>query len=323
MSDKSTSLAERWTKILAAGNGLYNLVEVDHPLRLYIGANDSGLPTLSVVLGGRPPAVTRFVGLEIETRVRDDSTWLLMFELQLLDAFPEFVAMCGELIAGSRSAESEEAGLRELLDGVDKWRTLFRPLREGELPEDRLRGLAAELACMLDLRNFGRSWTEIVMGWKGPYGAPQDFQLPDGVLLEVKSVHTTSRSVRISSLEQLDGVGTRLLLGTVVVDRAAPGAKDATTLPLLRKSVEDQFRGDYDLLDEFRGRLGEVGYSDLAEYDNYWIQLGKPLYFDVNNEFPVIVRATVPNDVLRVEYDLALLVLSRFRVESLERFFER
>ena len=44
---------------------------------------------------------------------------------------------------------------------------------------------------------------DVVDGWVGPLGEPQDFAFPERVI-EVKSVYPTAKTARITSIAQLD-----------------------------------------------------------------------------------------------------------------------
>jgi hypothetical protein len=282
MSEPSRPLADRWVAVLGAGSGLFNLVDAIHPLRLYIGGNDSGRATFTVALDKRPAQVPQFVGVEIESRLREDGSWLLLVQLQIAGAFAEFVAMCDELVRRSAPATSESDGLRLLLEGLDQWRTLFKPVKDRLLSEPEMRGLAAELVCMLRIARPTRTWPDIIQGWKGPFGAAQDFQLADGLSIEAKSVHASSSSVKISSLEQLQVFEGRLLLATVLVELDLATTPGTVSLPVLCRSIEDELVGSFDLLDDFRAKLREVGYDrDELAYGDIWMRIGKVVCYEV------------------------------------------
>lgn len=318
--DSAVGLKEfeaRWQEALGAGYGMFKLVDARHPLKLYIGGNQRGEPTLSVVLAEQPPPVPSFDALEMERRRRSDGTWVLLFQLQSADAFDEYIAMCAALIAASQGAGSEAAALDDLLSCLNKWRRLFKPVRDGLLSVNQLQGLAAELVAMKQLLRPSRSWKEIIHGWVGPLQAPQDFRLADDLRLEVKSVHAGSKSIRISSLEQLTLAQSRFCLLTIQVDREVLSAPRVVTVPELCRSIYASIGMDFELVDTFQNLLGEVGFrADDPAYDDFHFRIGAARLYEVSAAFPRLETGTVPPGLLRAEYDLELSSMKDFEVDS-------
>lgn len=307
----------RWRAILDSGSGLFNLVDANHPLRIYIGGNASGEPTLTLVLESRPPSVPKFSSLAIEHRLRGDGTWLLLLQLQSMSAFHEFATMCAELVSRSQAEADERSGLDSFLVCLDHWRNLFRPVRDDLLSEEQIRGLAAELLCMLRLLGPQRPWAEIIHGWVGPLKAPQDFNLSGLVYLETKSVHRGSKSIRISSLEQLDVADARLLVTTHVLERTVGLTSTATfTLGDLCREIETCLTGSFDLLDEFHAKLKKAEFDILEPtYAEYSFLERPPRVYEVSQGFPRIVRSDVRPGVGQAEYDLEILGMQPFELE--------
>ena len=315
-----TVFSDRWRVVRSGPAGLFNLVDSLHPLEIYIGANSAGEATLSVVLKTRPPTVARFESLSIEQRRREDGSWLLLLQLQSASSFREFSNMCFDLVESSRSEPSEDRALERLLQGLDRWRRLFRPSEDQRLSERRLRGLIAELTCMTKLLKPSRSWDEVVRGWVGPADAPQDFRLSSNWLVEVKSVHLDSTSVSVSSLAQLDRKESKMLLVTVVVERENDPLAESSSPSDLVRDIEQQLIGDFDLLDEFRSKLAEIGFNSAdPAYDDFRYRTGSLTVYEVDALFPRVKREDVPSDVLLLEYELSLLGLHKFE-KSFEEF---
>jgi hypothetical protein len=316
MPYNKSDLLSRWEGVLSAGTGLFNLVDADHPLRIFIGGNSGGDATLSLVLEDRPPHIPSFSSLTIEQRLRPDGTWLFLIQLGARDAFPEFVAMCQELINRGVNGTDEGTALRSFVRGLDEWRKLFKPVKDDVLSEQALRGLVAELAVMLDLARMGRPWSELISGWVGPLGAPQDFHLSNGLFIEAKSVHLDSTLITISSAEQLAiAEESQLMLSTVLVERSP--STDLTRTPLdLCSSVHDALVGHFDLSDDFSLRLKEMGFDEAnLDYADAAFLLGSPRYFAVDVDFPKLTPPQLPKGVFSVEYRLSLSELQRYTLE--------
>lgn len=317
------ALERRWRAVLEAGSGLYNLADSRHPLRIYIGGNSTLAPTLTLVLSERPQASPTFNLLTIETRRREDGTWLLMLQLESSKAFREFVTMCSDLILASRRGSNESEALLMFWDSLDQWRNLLKPVANGLLGDAQLRGLVAELSCMTELLRPSRSWSEIMLAWVGPLAAPQDFKLSDGILIEAKAVHRDSSRVRISSLAQLDPGQGQLFLATVEVERVVAGFRGSSTVPALVRSIEAELRGSFGLADQLREKLDEIEFDiDAAGYDDYWYVPGPIKVFGVGPGFPRLTRSDVPSGLVGAEYEIALETIQQFTVDPIAAFLE-
>ena len=323
MSESASGLdfEHRWRNVLSAGKGLFNLVDASHPLEIYFGANGVAEPTLSIVLGSRPPTVARFDSLTIEPRQREDGSWILLLQLQSMNSFGEFSTMCRDLVKASRDFDTEPKAFAAFLVALDRWRGLFKPADERVMSEKRLRGLAAELICMSELLRPARTWKDIIQGWVGPARAPQDFKLSGNRLVEVKSLHTDSTSVNIASLDQLDRGKSELFLVTVIVERDVEEAQSSFTLQALIQSIESELVGDLELVDEFRSKLREVGYAlDDPSYAFMFFTSGSLSVYEIRPEFPRIRREDIQTDILFASYELSLLGLTEFQVSTAQMF---
>jgi hypothetical protein len=307
----------RWVNVLADGSGLFNLVDADHPLSIFMGGSPAGEACLTITLDERPPQISALANVVIEHRLRADGSWLLLFQLTSMSAFTQFVSMCHELVTRSMSASGQLASLRDFLAGLDKWRLLFRPAPNKLLSEGRLRGLVAELNCFANLLLPARSAEDVVTGWVGPLASPHDFKLADSLAIEVKSVHKDSRDIHIASLEQLEHQDVRLALLTTVVERSISDAVGAITVGELVYKISETLTDRPDLEDEFQLRLREVGMdsADLS-YDEIFFTIGKTTYYAVDKSFPRLSRATTAPQICRVEYDLDIRDLDEFEMDG-------
>ena len=295
---------------------MFTLADSTHPLRIFIGGNSKAEATLTVELKEKPPVVPSFASLVVESRARDDGSWLLLLQLRSEAGFAEFVAMSAELIDRSAAQPDEELSFRELMKGLDQWRQLFRPIKGDLLTDDQLRGLSAELFCMLEVLTPDRSWAEVIQGWGGPLGAPQDFTLNGGLSIETKSLHPDTSVVRISSLAQLDPPeGQRLALVGVVVTRETPESPGAKTVIQMCEEVLVHLEDMFDLADEFRLKLRELRFdpAEPAYADQYYI-VRSPRAFAVSTDFPRIVRDDVRVGIADAEYQIEWAGIAPFEV---------
>jgi len=323
MADASPAeaLRTRWERVIAAGAGLFNLVDSEHPLRIYVGGNASGQPTMTLMLSHRPPALSSFNLLKIETRRREDMSWILLVQLQSTAAMREFVAMCADLIESSRHAQNEERAFSLFLAGLDHWRRLFKPALGDVLSENQLRGLVAELQCMIDLLSPSIGWRETVSGWVGPLKAPQDFRVSSNRLVEVKSLHRDSRSMEISSLQQLSAGSSRLYLAAVVVEVESAASDGTVTLPDIVDEIERALIGDFTTVDLFRHRLRELGFEpENPAYSDIHFARGDASLFGVIAGFPCITNESAAPEILEASYRLSLSGIQPYKLQASDHF---
>ena len=99
-----------------------------------------------------------------------------------------------------------------------------------------------------------------VHAWKGPLGAPQDFQLFDG-LVEIKTTLPGSHKVTISSAEQLEHGDPPMQLAVYVVD-PTQGTSVQTLIELIKAELNLP-----SVVTELDLRLAEMGYTVRQEHD--------------------------------------------------------
>src|SRR5205814_608665 len=98
-----------------------------------------------------------------------------------------------------------------VLGRIDRWRNLFERDAAG-LGETALRGLIGELLVLEAELIPALPLRDAVTAWTGPHGTPQDFLLPSGTRIEVKTIGRDAGTVRVNGLGQLDAAPDPLVL---------------------------------------------------------------------------------------------------------------
>lgn len=309
MSDLDSETS--WLKDLAYGTSGVKLVEVDHPLEIYVGADDAGRAKLQIRTDEQPkiPPLSELV---VVNRMKTNDYWLL--SLTLLDPrFNEvFVRLTSHLVDRSRATKTEAAALGALSQVFDQWRRLLQPKPVGRLSHEALCGLVGELWFLLEVGAVGRRTRDAVEGWSGPLGAPQDFWYANAGSSEIKAVGVSARDIRISSAEQLDVDGMELVV--VVVEQVSEDTTSSVTLADLVSRVSAQLDAEGSDRDGLHLRLRRLG-VDLNDpfYADTSFIIESTSRYKITDEFPAIRASQLPPEVSHVQYTLSRASLESFK----------
>ncbi|MBC7389810.1 MAG: PD-(D/E)XK motif protein, partial [Opitutaceae bacterium] len=115
-----------------------------------------------------------------------------------------FASLCEDLINGISTFSDEKIVVQELLNRLEKWKSLFdKASAEGLSPEEQ-RGLYGELFFLRKWILESNNLKNTLQSWVGPELAIRDFQLSDWAL-EVKTTHGNNhQKIQINSERQLD-----------------------------------------------------------------------------------------------------------------------
>ena len=224
-----------------------------------------------------------------------------------------FETLCRDVMAAGEPAETEAEALERAIGRTFRWHHLLRGGRLDTLSEEEQKGLIGEIEILkLLIAELGAKGA--LAAWKGPSGAPKDFEL-DADCIEVKARRGASQPfVNIASEHQLADVpGRRLWLGVLAVDRVQPPhgqtlserVSDVTTI--LRQTSPS-------LIPEWDFQLAEAGYDAQHDYSAWRWMASSPEFRAVGERFPRIV-APVPLGVSGVTYAIALSACDPFRTE--------
>ena len=294
-------------RTLASGSSIAAQTRVDgqHPHDIYADFEPPDRIGLVVVTASQPPLPAQMRAVVIEERQRPDDRWALRLLLSEPRLRPVFAALCQDIIDCTRSGVSENALGGVVVRRVLHWRSLLEAAGGG-LGEEVLRGLIGELTILSDRLLPTLLPETAVQSWTGPLGTPQDFQLPNGHRLEVKTIARTADQVRVNGLRQLDGGRDPLTLVVVRVEAtgtAAPGAISATSLvAALRRRLELEPVA----LALFDASLTGLGWHDHPAHEALTVRVASVEDYEVDDDFPRLTGATVPAGVSDADYLVVL-----------------
>jgi hypothetical protein len=293
-----SSIEEIWSQVQAGGPGGGIRVSADHASELFGATDQQGRPGLVLITASEPPMRPSLDSVEITSGQRSDGRWALGIWLRDDSLLPVFTRLSADLIESS-SSTPPTAAAAFLLTRLVRWRELLES-GTGPMSSSRLRGLVGELIVFESCLDLWPA-ADVVAGWVGPLGGPQDFVLP-GRRVEVKTTFASARSIHISSPDQLD-TDEELTLAVVSLTTLAGGEGIAPT-ELVERVEKRLIAHGADLGALFRKRLDAVGYLPDPQYSKPMFRLDTVQYFDVSGNFPRIRRDAVPAGIERIVYDV-------------------
>jgi hypothetical protein len=224
-----------------------------------------------------------------------------------------FETLCRDVKATGEIAESESDALSRAISRTFRWHHLLRGGKLDVLTEDEQKGLIGELE-FFKLLMAAIGAKAALAAWKGPSGAPKDFEL-EAHCVEVKARRGASQPfVNVTSEHQLTDVpGRRLWLGVLAVDRVQP-PNGRTLSELVAEVTEALERTAPSLIREWDLLLADAGFDVTHDYSAWRWVASTIEYHEVAEGFPRI-DAPVPLGVSGVKYALALSACAPFRTE--------
>ncbi|ABF43268.1 hypothetical protein Acid345_4268 [Candidatus Koribacter versatilis Ellin345] len=306
-----TQLDSLWTELqVKPERPIFRRIDEVHPLNFYVGLDFGDERSLMLISETEPPNPPRFQALDVVRSLRGDGKWVVAIRLKRQDLIGPFARLCNDLTESTRSTRPQD-GPVAVISHLARWKRLMELGRAG-LSESEARGLIGELLFLesVAIPHFGAATA--IQGWTGPSDAAQDFRLP-GVVIEVKTCEFGSNSVLISSLDQLEKVGNRLVLVVTALSVSAENDRLALSLPKLVDRIQGLIAGDTAALEALVSRLQAAGFTDRDRDAPSFYRPEKTMAFDVTKDFPRLTRSDVPSGVLDAKYVLDLGTCQQFQ----------
>jgi hypothetical protein len=306
-----TMIDALWDGLRTASSAtVHRRVDEHHPLDLYAEFEPPCHPGLMLLCSRNPPELRQMKAITMERGQRPDGRWWLRLSLHESSLRAVFSGLCHDIITFTRSGVSAASAPAAILGRVERWRALLEGDRGG-LSVNKLRGLIGELLVLQELLDLLAPF-EAVSSWNGPLGSPQDFMLPGGQRIEVKTVHPNADSVRINGLGQLDPGTDPLELRIIQMADTSHEAEGAITAPLLINALKEKVESEPLALNELESRLAAVGWQAHPRHNEYAVRLAGRHRYTVAEGFPRVIHANVPAGVDDVNYLVELAALRDF-----------
>jgi hypothetical protein len=243
---------------------------------------------------------------ELVSDERDNSKAFLLVLLKNTQHQDVFAILCEDLINGIAGITQEDKVVKELLNRLEKWKSLFdKAAAEGLTPEEQ-RGLYGELYFLRKWITSSADYSKCIQSWVGTENAVRDFQFSDWAL-EVKTTHGNNhQKIQINSERQLDtaNLNTLMLLHLSLEVQQRNGE----LLNTIVIELIEMLMTDIASQTQFKSKLLHAGYFNHHQplYENLGYQIRQENFYLINNEFPRIEERDVRKGVGDVKYSIIL-----------------
>lgn len=305
-------LQNKWNGVPSSDTA-YQRVDDEHILDIYLGKDANNSKELFVISDIEPSKMRSSKSIEILKGVRRDGRWATQIKLLKKDQEEVFTHLCWDLIEHSRSAKSKTIGIEIVIARFLKWQKL---MESGNvlLPDEVIKGIIGELFYAKNVLQERYSYDVIFSAWLGPDGADKDFVFEE-TWAEIKAIKTGKSAITISSMEQLSSKSEGTLV-VATVDSTSSADVNGFSFASLINEFREKLSASPSALFDYESKLLELGYVDCKEYyDRYYVFYGFRFYH-VGENFPKLLRETVPNEIVRVKYDIALSEIKEFQIQE-------
>lgn len=301
----TTKIEELWSTLRREEVSVQRRVDARHPLDLYADFERPDRPGLVLFSQTCPPEAPTLKAIGIERHQRHDGRWSLRIFLEEARLLPVFAELCRDIIDCTRTGVDDLRASGVILSRIDRWRSLLQAEPSG-LSRSIIRGLIGELLFLETelLPTIGPD--EAVLAWTGPLGTDQDFRLPSGLKIEVKTVDRDADRVRINGLSQLDGGADPVLLAIVRVEDTGHDAAGALTAPRLIARIREQLSGAPGAREAFEALLRMLGWTDSNAGPDVVVRLTRIDHHPVTAQFPRLTPSSVPTGVTEASYTITI-----------------
>ncbi len=200
---------------------------------------------------------------------------------------------------------NDTSAVRVVLTKLLRWQRLLENRRSKELSLNEQVGLFGELLVLRDFFLDNLDTEPAVLCWTGPLGDEQDFSYGHS-LVEVKTTRASrDRKIKISSVDQLDSVSGNITLVSQTLAHTEKEKNEALSLNKLANNLKEIIQpSGTETVELFEMRLLMMGYETLPSYDKHFFTLVTRKFFKVEDKFPRICAADIPEGVTDVSYYL-------------------
>lgn len=288
-------------------SGTFLRVGKNREISLYIGKDENGNYAFEFRGIYVPVRISQSDVIMVQQGTNGDR-YILRFSLCNHELLEYFCTFCQDLLDSTESVKMDEDAYKILCERYFSWRKLFRP-NSGRMTDSEIMGLIGELLFMQDymIPQFG---VEVALeSWMGPEKTHKDYSIGN-FWYEIKTINAGKNSVKIASVEQLDGENEGFLI-VYCLEKMSPsfsGVKlNALVQSLMKKMGTPQNR------ELFMSKLSLYDFDFAPEYDNYvFANVGFSMY-SIGLGFPRLCRKDIPNAINKIQYEIILSEIENFK----------
>lgn len=277
-------------------------------LSLFVGKDEKGNYAFDFRGSYVPVRITQSDVITVQ-QGKSEENYILRFSLCNNELLEYFSTFCQDLLDSTEYTKNDEDAYKTLCSRYFSWKKLFRP-NKGGMNDNEVIGLIGELLFMQDymIPHYGVETT--LESWMGPEKTHKDYSTGN-VWYEIKAISVGKDSIKISSLEQLDGDNEGFLV-VYCLEKMSPsfsGIKlNRLVQGLITKMETAQNR------EIFMSKLSMYDYDFSPEYDNFVFTNAGYSMYRIGNKFPRLCRKNIPNAINKIQYEILLSELEKYKI---------
>ncbi len=303
-------LRQSWENIEFFENGSLQL-RITHPLEWHVVYETPTNKALAIV-SHYPIELDQSKCIHTTCNRRKDGMYYISFLLTDTEQEDVFINLCSNLIDFSSSTTSENTSLQMVKIRYKQWKQLMENKNISILSDEERRGLIGELFFLEKMLRTEKSIVDVLNGWVGPDGNPQDF-VYDGTWYEIKTTLQSSNTITIHSLEQLGKNDDKGELIIYRIDPCAPEYNEAFTLPSIIHNITHLLMDNLFFIELFNEKLNKTGYVEIDEYKKFSYKYFSDDSYNVDSSFPKLTRNNIPVEITKCEYKISIPSISKWK----------
>ncbi len=308
------SFAEKFEQLESEIVGTQRKLDVRSSLKVFYGFTSDKKYRISFISSIPPCELISTEELEVTQGPESEQVFWTCFDLKDEQAKDVFFIFCSSLIDAIEGVENELDALTALKNRYYSWRLLMKS--KGKMSYEAYQGLYGELYFLSECLSKACGIEQAVESWVGPDGYSKDFSIND-TWYEIKTIGTSSASIKINSLAQLDSNVDGHLITIMVEKMSDQYNSGLCSVPILYRSILSNI-ANHQLKDKFINKALKYGFADDDEtINNYKFEVKKVSSYLVSKEFPKITSKLLKTSAInQVTYSIEISAIEQFLEET-------
>lgn len=289
----------------------YSRISTEHILELHIGLDEKGRKSIELRYPFVPKKVTGTSAIEVNQYKKEQYN-TIRFSLCDDEISGLFYKFCEDLSEQTKHLKEEAEGYQAIINRFFQWKKMFVSSKKQFLTEPEIMGLIGEILLLRDHLSQRIGLTKALRSWSGQELTHKDFSF-DNTWIEAKAISRGAQSVKISSLEQLDGDNEGELAIHSLEKMST--AYDGITLNKLVFETRELFLSNEEQ-DLFMAQVALQGYEFNNYYDDFVYEISSFKRYRVNSEFPKLTHRDIPAAIRKAAYEISLVEIGEFEIKN-------
>ena len=288
-------------------------IPVNSCLNVYYGITKKKNFRLSFISSKKSFGLESTKEIKVTQGKESENVYWTCFDLVNDDAKDVFFIFCDSLVKSIENVEDDFDALYALKERYLSWKLLLE--NKGKMSYERYQGLFGELYFLKEFMVKKYGIERAIESWVGPEGFSKDFSIDD-TWYEIKTIGTSSSTIKINSLDQLDSENVGHLV-TIVAERMSEQFdSDLCNVPAIYKKIIDEI-DDHQIREKFVNKVIKSGYvDDDLSINNQKYEVKRVTFYKVNEVFPKITKKIFKdNAIVKASYEIFIGSIDKFKEE--------